>query len=905
MTDTRLQSVVATDAGDPSGRTLFRQPPHAFRPAAYWFWHSIPDEGLMRAQLADFLAQGFGTILIQTRIAFDRNLYMRPAYLSAYRQAVVIMAELDLKAGIYDDYNWISGQAAGLTVAGHDHLRERHLFWATGESRDGEIDDINAAFTESMGPDILDWQYDGGRVLWCEWQIQAALLHPEGAVDELAAIVDVTADVEIVDSSDGACRYRFSGSLAAGQQLTVFVSARSLTSRLINYLLPEAAERFIAVGLDPYAKALDGLMPDPLGFLFYDQPAAGFYSWRQRHGALGNSLLFADTLPAAVGTTTNLPFPTVLLSLLRDIGDGTDHSRASFYAAYSRLMNSAFFGTLKAWAERVGIVLTGHEILPHIGSWPLNGGFTSIDPRVAPAVDFFGIDAFRHATAVDSNNFTAQLAPKIGDSVARANGRSRCVVETYATAVRTPVRAAGQWELTLETMRAQAIRLYCLGARQFLWHGLYQTDGHGDDGTIFTNPRFDFAPGINFEPWWPYHALFAAETARLSAFLEPAVPCTPVAIVYPLETAWAKGPRHSHAAHIGAWCEHLTALNCGFMLVREDDLTKGRIADGKIHAAGLAFDAVVMPSAVCLESGAILDTLAAFEEAGGAVWFSGELPAASRDEMLTLDAATVTVHLPDLPALGDIESLVARLPQPAPGIIGGAGRLPWQWTGRDPDGSWRVLLFNDGVETVACDIRLGAGFDCEAWDAASGDIEAHAGLMAISLALEPHAVCCLTLKAGTQPGSRTLSLPLVPVLDESHAIPLDGGWTLAIDGHERAISVETGWHTQGLAHYSGEGCYSCSFSLPDGGSFILDLPGVETAATVRLDGVDIGRRAWRPYRFAVDDLAAGQHRLEVLVSNTAANRYYAGTPYQGDSIDAGGLTAVPRLVPYANTSPRT
>jgi hypothetical protein len=594
----------------------------------------------------------------------------------------------------------------------------------------------------------------------------------------------------------------------------------------------------------------------------------------------------------------------VLLSLLRDIGDCTDRTRAAFYAAYSKLMNGAFFGTLRTWAERVGILLTGHEILPHIGSWSLNGGFTSIDPRVAPAVDFFGIDAFRHETAVDSNNFAAQLAPKIGDSVARAHGRSRCVVETYATALRTPVRAAGQWELTLETLRAQAIRLYCLGARQFLWHGLYQTDGHADDPTIFANPRFDFAPGINFEPWWPYHALFATETARISAFIEPAVPHTPVAIVYPLQTAWAKGSRHSHAAHIGAWCEHLTALRCGFMLVSEEDLAAATVADGKIRAAGLSFDTVVMPSVACLGTGLVLDTLAAFRAAGGAVWFSGDLPVEAGDGMVQLEAALATAHLVDLPGLDDIAALVAGLPPPAVAIASPSGPRPWQWTGLDPDGWWRVLLFNDAEEGAVCDIELGPGFDCETWDATSGEIEGHAGLRSIALSLEPHAVYCLRLKANSQPGSFAASLPLAPDLDENRSILLREGWTLSIEGRESPIAVERGWQAQGFADYSGEGRYGCSFFLVRNDSFILDLPGVETAVSVRIDGIDIGRRAWRPYRFVVMDLAAGDHRLEILVSNTAANRYYADTPYQGDGIDAGGLTAVPRLIPFAYTSRR-
>ncbi|MGO6908229.1 carbohydrate-binding protein, partial [Rhizobium ruizarguesonis] len=111
-------------------------------------------------------------------------------------------------------------------------------------------------------------------------------------------------------------------------------------------------------------------------------------------------------------------------------------------------------------------------------------------------------------------------------------------------------------------------------------HGVYQTDGRDDDPTPFSNPRFDFGPGINFEPWWSYHDLFAEETARISAFIEGATPRTPVAILYPLHTAFAEGPRHSHATHIGAWCKGLLAEGCDFMFVSEADLATATIENG-------------------------------------------------------------------------------------------------------------------------------------------------------------------------------------------------------------------------------------------------------------------------------------------------------------------------------------
>ena len=883
------------------GKALFLDPPHAFRPSAYWFWHSIPDEETCRAQLRDFLDQGFGTILVQARLAFPREHYLSDAYLAAYRRAVEIAGELGLKVGIYDDYNWISGHAGGRTIEGRDDLRERHLFWSTTSEARGEIGGIHPPFVNSMGPEILRWHYEGGAVLWRDWSIEAALLHPSGRIDDVHEAVDITGRVRITDADAQLCGFAFDGDVAAGEAITVFLSARSATSRLINYLLPEAAERFIEVGLEPYRRALGGLMPDPLGFVFYDQPAAGFYRWDQLAGNLGNSLLFDEVLAAVAVAKTGEAFPHILLALVRDVGPETRRLRALFHEAYSGLMNASFFGALRRWADACGIMLTGHEILPHVSSWSLNGGFTSIDPRVAPATDFFGIDGFRHETAVDANNFMAQLAPKLGDSVARAHGRSRCTVETYATATRTPIRAAGQWELTLETMRAQAIRLYCLGARQFLWHGVYQTDGNEGDATPFANPRFDFGPGINFEPWWPYHHLFAEETARISAFIEPARPHTRIAVLYPLHTAWAEGPRHSHAAHLGAWCEHLQALGCDYLVVSEKQLSGASIDGVTITMSGLAFDAVVMPSVSVLEMTATLRILSDFETAGGLLWMSGDGLKTICDGEIAGGVPAGTACLPHIPTQPDIAGLVAALPLVGPQITTAAGRTLWRWVGQGGDGWWRLVVFNDDFQELEVGISLGEGFVCEVWQPVDGAIDQCGTSGQLTIVLEPHEVRCLRLH---QAGSSTTELTVggLERADPRETLTLEDGWSFSPEGSRAftPVSVTEGWEVQGHSAFSGTGLYRRSVTIERDGDWVLDLGEVHTAVTVRLDGQEIGRRAWRPYRFALGHLAQGHHVLELAVSNTAANRYYAGTPYQGDMLDKSGLATPPRLLLLTN-----
>ena len=162
------------------------------RAAAYWFWSSVPDPDTMRRQLADFRDRGFATILIQARLSMPRALYLSDAFLRGYAEALRIIAELGLSAGLYDDYNWASGQAGGRTVEGADHLRERHLFWATVQAPAGGISGIRPTLAASLGPAAAEWLYDGGEARFDDWDLVAALLHRERPAD--GPIRDVTGE---------------------------------------------------------------------------------------------------------------------------------------------------------------------------------------------------------------------------------------------------------------------------------------------------------------------------------------------------------------------------------------------------------------------------------------------------------------------------------------------------------------------------------------------------------------------------------------------------------------------------------------------------------------------------------------------------------------------------------------
>lgn len=873
----------------------FQSPASEFRPAAYWFWHSIPSGELTRLQLADFVAKGFGRIYIQARLAMPREDYLSRRFITAYRDAVEVARTLGLRIGIYDDYNWISGQAAGRTVQGRDELRERHLFWSETSDQTGEISGIVTSWTSGMGKDILDWQYDEGRPAWCDWQIEAVALHPSGGMTSIGEASVFSGSIEITDSGDDHCAFRIAGEIPAGSRITIFISARSRTSRIINYLLPEAAEAFVTHGLEPLVSALDGLLPDPVDQIFYDQPAAGFYSWKQKTGNLENSLPFSAALAQSLRRRTGQPLAVALLSLVRDIGPETAVVRARTYGALSQQMNDAFFGTLRAWAQEKKLLLTGHEILPHVGSFDLNGTFKGIDPRIAPAVDFFGIDTYRDLTAADANNFMPQLSPKLADSVARANGRSRCMLETYATAERTSLRAAGQWELTLETLRTHLIRMHFLGMRQSIWHGLYTSDGTAEPRP-FVNPRFDFAPGINFEPWWPFHDLLADETARLSAFIEPARPLTRVAIFYPLHTALAEGPRHIHAEHVGAWCRALLEKRIDFLFVSEDALANASIDGALIEISAQIFDAVILPAVTTIGGPKAIHPLERFRAAGGIVWSSGcdrrFVPVEGKS---AIDNPSTTT-LDRLPTDADAEALQSTFGQRGPFLRTDAMPKFWRWLGEDATG-WRLALFNDSAQPATEDFALSSDFDIASWVCADGTEFRHGASSHLLISLEPHELICLRLGPSLTAGSRLALPPSGLNRVDRRSIALSDRWTLRFEGSPGTIDirVDCGWDAQGFEAISGTATYSRVITTTHPGSWQLELPVVHTAASVSIDGRPSGRRGWRPYRFDLGELEPGNHLLEISVSSTAANAYYADTPFKGGKNDPAGLGAPPIL----------
>lgn len=539
-----------TEAPPQTLQAQFVSPDVWHQPATYWFWHRIPTFAEIDRQLEEMKQGGYGSFQIATRLSFPLEQYLSDAYLTACRYAADRASLLGMMIGVYDDYNWLSGHAGGKTVTGHDELRERHLFWCRSQvSADHpdyvecQIAQIRSGDAEALLQPGMDWIYEQGQPCWDEWEVVGIYATASGDITSEADIVDLSSHAQYIQATETGFSLRILSSAlpyGAATTVTLFVSARCFTSRMINYLLPEAAENFIRVGYEPYAKAFGVHFGTTVKYMFFDQPHGCFYQWQQHCGPVKSSLMASSRLFERLAEE-HQGLAGNLMSLVEDIGPTTSKRRCEFFATYSELAISAFFGTLARWCHDKQVLLSGHEVLGHVSSWDFSSKIITDDARCNFAMDYFAIDAFRDITAVDSRNCEPQLAAKLGDSVARAHGRSGCIIEQYFARVIPGTHfAAGQWEVRLHDLRLQAIRHHLLGARQFLMHAFWLTDGSPQE-EVFRNARFDFGPGINFQPWYSHHAAFAQDSGRLSQFLDIGQPYCDVALFYPLRTAWFEG----------------------------------------------------------------------------------------------------------------------------------------------------------------------------------------------------------------------------------------------------------------------------------------------------------------------------------------------------------------------------
>jgi hypothetical protein len=131
----------------------------------------------------------------------------------------------------------------------------------------------------------------------------------------------------------------------------------------------------------------------------------------------------------------------------------------------------------------------------------------------------------------------------------------------------------------------------------------------------------------------------------------------------------------------------------------------------------------------------------------------------------------------------------------------------------------------------------------------------------------------------------------VEVKDLPAPVTLDKAWKVQFDatyGFDKTLDFDqlTDWkdhQLEAVRHYSGSAVYSTTFTMPKTASkqiVELDLGNVAVAATVTLNGEELGTVWKKPYRLDISDaLRAGENRLSLKVANLWSNRLIGDEQY--------------------------
>jgi len=556
-----------------------------------------------------------------------------------------------------------------------------------------------------------------------------------------------------------------------------------------------------------------------------------------------------------------------IYALWGDMGEITPRVRYDYFKTMSELTIENFFDPLTAFAHKNGAL---SRIQAH-GTW---GDIL----RVYAAADIPEGETFGDHRTLEVNTIHRRLAASAG----HIYGRPIISNETF-TWLKRP-----RFTETLEEMKSAVDAVFLDGMNQIVNHGYaYSPEKAGRRGWPFYASTH-----INHTvPWWPYYHNLAEYIHRVSALLRQGIPVREVGIYLPQADVYADNMLSElHLAmrleeHLGR--ENMDAIQKAgywFDYLNDQALTEiGSVGDGCLRVGENGYRAIILVNCTRMP-GATAKALAAFVQSGGILIALPEAPyrgcglleyAAESETVQACMAAArpvIAYSIPDLIAkLGSL--LAPQVTVSAPDTVGYLQRRV------GGDNLYFLSNLSDDAKTVQLTFR----------DRTEGvqvfDLNSNKRLPylrqgeQLTVCFEPHGsvLCAFSpdFALSDPVWQRKKAQELLPRVKELMTLT---GWQLTVPEQGSSWQLQndpTGWQSlPGMAHYSGEGQYTCQFTLPQGmplQGVQLRLSGLSAAASVSLNGVKMGEIWTHPYTLPLTALRQGSNTLTVQVASTLVN----------------------------------
>lgn len=585
-------------------------------------------------------------------------------------------------------------------------------------------------------------------------------------------------------------------------------------------------ERFIELTHERYAKAFGDEFGKSVKFTFMDEPQMPSDHYGLQIGWAAD---FAEVFKERKGYDI-MPYMPELIRRKHDIlPDELNAKRIDFYEVKAYLFRERFMKPIQDWCHAHGLRSSGHlngEDLPECSSRYGHGctlaAFRMMD---VPGVDVIWRQLY---PSTDANPGAQSPFPRYASSVAHQLGEPYVLSESagiYGNSV-TP----DEWRWLCEYQMVRGVNMFVFG---------YYAMSNAKQWMMLFEPH---SGPVN--PGWDFMRPFFDHLARVSALMAQGRAATDIAVFYDNRAFWADHAVAEAAANAHyAVAKTLDRMNCDYDFVEDDALAAAEVRDGRIVVGKMAYASLVLPSSKWMSEGAKAK-LAAFAQAGGRVVKPEEVPS--------------------IPRTMRIDGRMAPELRVAKRMIGGKTLYYVVNESR-----WEVsvsLNFDGRGDVVRCDPETGrfvatgvqGGGSCP-WTFAPFD-------------------SALFLVGGQADDP-------VPAAYAGATIEPKDGWTVRKtvshvvgktdwEFHENAdAAVPTvlgDWREKMGYDFSGKAVYRVEFESVAGGEAELDLGRVCWSCGVRLNGKEVGKKFFGPYRFAVT-LAKGRNVLEVTVANLLAN----------------------------------
>ena len=588
---------------------------------------------------------------------------------------------------------------------------------------------------------------------------------------------------------------------------------------------PGATERFIELTHEAYARYIGSHFGKTVRFAFTDEPD---HPIGDRNGNVGWATDFAEQFSRRKGYDI-MPFvPELLLQMGETLDDRLTRVRIDYHEVMGDLFVERFLLPIRSWCRSHGILSGGHLNGEDVPEFSGNYGHGALLKSLR-AMDVPGVDVIWRQLYPSSYVEPGRQVPfpRYAASAAHQNGGTKVLSESFGIYGDSLTPDEMKWLVDYQMVRG--VSLFVFGYYAMSYAGQWMALMEPHSGPVV--------------PYWEFQRPFFDYVARTSSMLAQGRPTTDIAVLYDERGfraggiyAEMAGERHYSVSRM------LDRMNCEYEFIDEEQIEEARIDGGKLVIGAMKYGTVVLPTSRWM-SAAARKKLESFRAAGGKVLGPDDL-AEVRPTMRI--AGPLRRELRVAKRRCGVETLYFIVNES-------------QWSGDV------TLEFDEPGEVVRCDRETGSYVTT---GAVGGKLDWHfPGFGSALFVVGAEADAAMPTVEGTFTNSLAVGWTVRrPAAHKVGAVDFE-----VVPFREDPVATELGdWRGMFGNHFSGKAVYRTSFASEKAGRMSLDLGRVCWSCGVRLNGREVGKKFFGPYRFDID-VNRGVNVLEVTVGNLLAN----------------------------------